>query len=71
MGRYVLDPDGDVTSKYIPEKSPLAIPEPVPNQWTHDLTGIPNAFTYACIMNYLVYRKIKVYKGSDDEENPD
>lgn len=68
MGRYVLDPDGDITAQYIASHSLDNVPQPTPNEWTHDLSCIPSGFSYACIVHYLVQRKIKtIHPGSDDE----
>ncbi|KAG0716924.1 hypothetical protein GWK47_000924 [Chionoecetes opilio] len=70
MARYVCDPEGDVTAKYISSIAPSHTPGPVPDQWTHDLSCVPTTFSYGCIVHYLVQRKVKILQsGSGDEEN--
>ncbi|KAG0721598.1 hypothetical protein GWK47_046176 [Chionoecetes opilio] len=70
MARYVCDPDGDVTAKYISAIAPPHTPGSVPDQWTHDLSCVPTTFSYGCIVNYLLRRKVKsLQPGSGDEES--
>jgi len=72
MSRYIVDPEDEAIKKLsekVVETTLKGIPLPLLNNWTTNLTNIPEKFSYISIYEYLIKRSIKVFRSCDPADS--
>ena len=73
LSKFVVDLDGSECSQNVLTEADCGIrkdinfPLPLLRNWTTNMGSIPRGFNYACIVDYLVKRKLMIVHAADSD----